>query len=202
MNTKRLVVDACLSALAVILYLFVKFPLPFFPPFLEMNFSMLPIIIALLLFGFKDASIVAILRVGAKLLFMGSTTAYVGELADFLMSFIILFIVFLVSRWSKKPIIIAISLVLSWVLAGIITNLLVNIPLYIRLMGMTYESLAELCSVIPGITADNFLIKYTLYAVIPFNALLSIIVTTVSVPVCARLSKIDSINNLKCRRES
>ena len=197
MNTKRLVIDACLSALAVILYLFVKFPLPFFPPFLEMNFSMLPIIIALLLFGFKDASIVAILRVGAKLLFMGSSTAYVGELADFLMSFIILLIMFLVSKWSKKSYIMVITLVLAWVFAGVITNLFVNIPLYIRLMGMSYESLAEMCSVIPGITADNFLIKYTLYAVIPFNALLSIIVTTLSVPVCTRLSKIDSIMNMK-----
>lgn len=197
MNTKRLVIDACLSALAVILYLFVKFPLPFFPPFLEMNFSMLPIIIALLLFGFKDASIVAILRVGAKLLFMGSSTAYVGEIADFLMSFIILLIMFLVSKWSKKSYIMAITLVLAWVFAGVITNLFVNIPLYIRFMGMSYESLAEMCSVIPGITADNFLIKYTLYAVIPFNALLSIIVAIVSVPVCTRLSKIDSIKNMK-----
>lgn len=197
MKTKRLVIDACLSALAVILYLFVKFPLPFFPPFLEMNFSMLPIIIALLLFGFKDASIVAILRVGAKLLFMGSSTAYVGELADFLMSFIILLIMFLVSKWSKKSYIMAITLVLAWIFAGVITNLFVNIPLYIRLMGMSYESLAEMCSVIPGITADNFLIKYTLYAVIPFNALLSIIVTTLSVPVCTRLSKIDIIKNMK-----
>ena len=197
MNTKRLVIDACLSALAVILYLFVKFPLPFFPPFLEMNFSMLPIIIALLLFGFKDASIVAILRVGAKILFMGSSTAYVGELADFLMSFIILLIMFLVSKWSKKSYIMAITLVLAWVFAGVITNLFVNIPLYIRFMGMSYVSLAEMCSVIPGITADNFLIKYTLYAVIPFNTLLSIIVTIVSVPVCTRLSKIDSIKNMK-----
>ncbi len=197
MTTKRLVLDAVFAALTIILYCFVKFPLPFiFPSFLELNFSMLPILLCLFMLSWKDAAIVAILRILGKYAIVGSSTMNVGELADLLMSFIVLIIVALVYKKSQNIFVLLASIILSWILAGVITNVFVNIPLYIKLMGLTKESLANMCSVIPGITADNFMSKYLLFAVVPFNFLLSFIVGLFTVLVYKRLKNVyDLIGN-------
>ena len=51
--------------------------------------------------------------------------------------------------------------------------------------------LVKACSsVIPGITVDNFMQKYILFAALPFNALLSTIVLTVTFFVYKYLSNI------------
>lgn len=197
MTTKRLVLDAVFAALTIILYCFVKFPLPFiFPSFLELNFSMLPILLCLFMLSWKDAAIVAILRILGKYAIVGSSTMNVGELADLLMSFIVLIIVALVYKKSQNIFVLLASIILSWILAGVITNAFVNIPLYIKLMGLTKEGLANMCSVIPGITADNFMSKYLLFAVVPFNFLLSFIVGLFTVLVYKRLKNVyDLIGN-------
>ena len=75
------------GAISVVLYDFVKFPLPFFPSFLEINFSMLPIILIALAYGPIDACIIVILRFLLKLPL--SHTAYVGELGDLIIGLLI-----------------------------------------------------------------------------------------------------------------
>ena len=54
---KRMCVDALFASLALILYVFgPKFPLPFiFPGFLDIQFSMLPILIIAFMLGPYDA---------------------------------------------------------------------------------------------------------------------------------------------------
>ena len=191
MKIKRLVLDAMFGAITIVLYCYAKFNLPMlFPSFLDINFSMLPILICLYMLGLQDALIVAVLRIVGKFLLVGTGTMYVGELADFLMSIIIVLGCFFTFKFTKNSIINFIAILLFWNLAGIITNVAVNIPLYIKLMGMTYESLADMCSVIPGINETNFMGKYLLYAVIPFNSLLAIVVGGFTMLVHRRLKVI------------
>ena len=67
------------TALSIVLYN-IKFPLPFFPPFLEVNFSMLPIILVSLMFGPVEGALVVLIRFLIKLPF--THTVIVGETAD------------------------------------------------------------------------------------------------------------------------
>ena len=69
------------AALSFILY-FLKISLPIFPSFLEMNLSMLPIIIIGFILGPIEGVTVVLLRTCLKLPF--TSTACVGELADML----------------------------------------------------------------------------------------------------------------------
>ena len=76
---------AIFSALSFILYLFPKFPLPFFPSFLDIQFSNLPAILGGFVIGPLGGCLIVIVRCALKLLLGMSTTAGVGEIADLLL---------------------------------------------------------------------------------------------------------------------
>ena len=76
---------AIFSALSFILYLFPKFPLPFFPSFLDVQFSNLPAILGGFVLGPLGGCLIVIVRCALKLLLGMSTTAGVGEIADLLL---------------------------------------------------------------------------------------------------------------------
>ena len=76
---KKLVLTALFSAMSVLLYLFPKFSLPFFPSFLEMNFSMLPLMILGFACGAMYGGVGVLLRFASNLIIEGSITAGVGE---------------------------------------------------------------------------------------------------------------------------
>ena len=194
MTIKQLVMDATLAALSIILYL-VKFSLPIFPQFLEMNLSMLPIIIAVLLFRFRDASIIVVLRLVGKLIFMGTTTQYVGEIADIFLGLVVVIIMSLIKKKTTNPFILTGLIILSWTLGGVVSNLAINIPLYIKFMGITMDDLVNMCSIMPGINKDNFLLYYSLFAVVPFNLILSSCVGIVSILVYGRLKRIEKLQS-------
>src|SRR5574344_1733436 len=78
---KKLALISIFGALSSVLY-YLKFPLPIFPSFLQIQFSNLPIIIC----GFSLGAPSAILALLIKTLIwiMFSSSSGVGELADFI----------------------------------------------------------------------------------------------------------------------
>ena len=100
---KRMVMISILTALSLVLYILgPKFSLPFFPAFLEINFSMLPIFIGLFMLGPVDAIIIVLLRFLIKLPF--THTVYVGEITDLLLGSIVVGGTFLGQKLFKKNI--------------------------------------------------------------------------------------------------
>ena len=72
---------AIFSALSTVLYVWVKFPLPFlFPSFLDVQFSNLPAILAGLALGPLGGALVVIIRTLGKIAISGSGTMYVGDI--------------------------------------------------------------------------------------------------------------------------
>ena len=78
-STRNLAIVAVFSALAAIIYLF-DFSLPFFPPFIKLDFADLPALIAAFTFGPVTGILIQIVR-NALHLFV-SNTGGVGELAN------------------------------------------------------------------------------------------------------------------------
>lgn len=187
----RLTKVAIFGALSFLLY-FLKFNLPFiFPSFLEINFSMLPIILAGFVLGPWWASLVVLLRFVLKLPF--SSTAYVGEAADLIIGLFVLIPSSLFYQYhkDKKGGIISLVLVVAmWVVAGILSNVCINIPFYVNFyFGGNMAPLVGMVSgLYKGVTEETFMHYYILLGVIPFNLLLSLIVSIVTYFVYKRVS--------------
>ncbi len=170
-----------LSALSVILY-YIKFNLPaIFPSFLEVNFSMLPALLGTLALGPIDGAIIIIIRFLLKI--PSTSTAFVGEVADLTIGLIIVIITGLIyqfNRTKKGGLISLVMAVVLWTTFGVLSNV-ITIPLYLQMFFKgDINALVGAISVIPGVNASNYMIKYLLVAALPFNGMLAIIVCTMT----------------------
>jgi len=189
-TVKKVATIGIFTAFSIVLY-FIKFNLPFiFPSFLEINFSLLPIIIIGLLFGPVEGITLVLLRAIIKIPF--TSTFCVGELADVLIGIPVILVTSLVYMkiHNKKGAIISLSLgILTWILSGVLTNYFINVPFFIQLYcDGNVNSFVGILSIIPGVNESNYLIKYLLFAVVPFNGLLSILVSLVTFLVYKKIS--------------
>ena len=205
-DVRRIAIDAAFSAISVVLYCFLKFKLPtIFPSFLEFNFSMLPILIILFTFGPADGICASFIRTNGKLIFVGTSTSYVGELADLLIAILVCLIVYLgyifaskrTESEAKRGIIAALFGIFAWTFSAIILNWIVLVPAYIELFFHGNKApLVGMCDMIPGINSNNFMPMYLLFAVLPFNLLLSSVVSIVTYLVHLRTYKLFSSGNV------
>lgn len=201
---KRMTFIASFSAITCILYIFAKFNLPIFPSFLDINLSMIPVIIAAFMLGPWDAAVIVIIRCLVKLPM--SKTGYVGEFADVLMGLAAALpagFIYHKCDFKNKTLVAFSSVVIGWVLMGILSNILINIPWYSKfyfnqnyykdgvpapLLGMCKDAFNLITFKHgPTLTNNNFMFYYIVLAVIPFNLLLSIVVVGITIPVHKRL---------------
>ena len=185
---------AIFSALSTVLYVWVKFPLPFlFPSFLDIQFSNLPAILAGLALGPLGGALVVIIRTLGKLAISGTGTMYVGELADLLIGLatvLSISFIYKFNRTKKGGVIALIIGTIVWIVSSVLMNWLVMIPAYIKLMfNGSAMPLIKMCqSVLPNMNEENFMVVYLFGAALPFNALLSITVGIITFFVYKRVS--------------
>lgn len=188
---KKIALTAILSTLATILYMFIKFPLPMlFPSFLDFQVSNLPAIIGGFLLGPVYGSLIVIIRFLIKLPF--SSTQYVGELADLIIGLAVVIsssIIYIKNKTRKGALIALTTSTVIWVITSVLLNRYVLVPFYIELFFKgDVNAFVNICKIIPGINEQNYMQKYLVYAVLPFNLLLSISVNLITFLVYKRLS--------------
>lgn len=189
-TSKKIATIGIFTAFSIVLY-FLKFNLPFiFPSFLEINFSLLPIIIIGFMFGPVEGITVVLLRAIIKIPF--TSTFCVGELADVLIGIPVVLVTSLIylKMHSKKGALIALLFgIITWIISAVLTNYLINVPFFIQLYcnGNVIAFLGAL-SIIPGVNEENYIMKYLLLAVVPFNGLLSILVSLITFLVYKKIS--------------
>lgn len=191
---KKITLTAIFSTLSFLFYV-IKFPLPFlFPDFLDFQISNLPVVIAGFALNPLFGSLVVVIRFVLKIAFMPSL-GLVGDFTDLIIGLAVVLstsFIYMLNKNKKGGIIALIVLPFVWMLTAILTNYFISAPFYISVAGE--EAFIGMCKIIPGINETNYLSKYILYAVIPFNLLLSIIVSTITFFVYKRISNL--INNL------
>jgi riboflavin transporter FmnP len=184
---RRVILIAIFTALSTILY-HLKFPLPFiFPAFLDIQFSNLPAIICGLTLGPVSGAVVVVLRTLIKLPFTGSFG--VGELADLIIGLAVVLTSSIYYQYHKTRKGGLIALLLSsvaWIITAVVANYFVLIPFYEELLG--FDTLYAALEIVPGITRTNYMLYYILFAVIPFNLLLSTLVNVVTYFVYKKVS--------------
>ena len=160
---------AILSALAFVLMLF-EMPLAFIaPPFYEMDFSDVIALIGGFALGPVAGVLIELLKNLLNILFTGSSTAYVGELANFVTGCAFVLPAALIYKHCKTRTSALIGLItgaLSLAAVGGLMNYFVMVPLYAELY-MPMETIIGMASAIfPSIDA---LWKMILLCVVPFN---------------------------------
>ena len=186
----NMAVMAILTALSFILYMFVKFPLPFmFPSFLDMQISDLPALLAGFALGPIEGSLVIIIKCCLKMPFSG--TACVGELGDMVIGIANVLPASLIYRFHKnrKGAIVGMAVgMLCAVVASLFMNWLVLIPFYANAFGMN-AIVGMMSSLYPDVTADTVYNYYLPLAVLPFNILRCLVCALVTYFTYKPLSK-------------
>ena len=184
---KKMILSSIFAAMSVLLYLFPKFSLPIFPSFLEINFSMLPIVICAFSCGPLFGGACVLIRCIVNLIIEGSVSVGVGEIMDLILGFAVVLgsgfmYKYLKVKEPKKSIFSLLVCIGIWILAGVLLNVFYAVPAYLKLYfnGNKDALVSVLSKTIPGVNSSNYMGKYVLYAVIPFNLLLSSVVCIVT----------------------
>lgn len=190
-RTRQMTIIANLSALSVLLYFFVKFPLPFlFPEFLDIQFSNLPAIIGGFVMGPLAGGTIVVIRTLIKLPF--SSTAMVGELIDLIIGLATVLtssIIYHRFKTKKGALIGSIAGTVVWVVIAMAANYFFVLNFYLEFFfNGSVDGLLALMQVVPGITADNYLERFVLFAALPFNLLLATLVYGITFLVYKRIS--------------
>ena len=143
LSTRKIAVIGIMSALASVLMLF-EFPLPFVPPFYKLDFSELPI----LLCGFAYGPVAGVVTEAVKILLNfiidGTTTAFVGELANFVVGSVFILtatIIYHVKKSKKTAIIGCICATLVLTIVGSAFNGIYLLPKFSELYGMPLDAI-------------------------------------------------------------
>ncbi len=185
---------AVFAALSTVLY-FLTFPLPPFPSFLKIQFSNLPAVIGGFALGPIGGLIIILVRTLIALPF--SSSQYVGELADFLIggSAVLVSSLFYKKFHTFKGGILALGCgMITWVGVSILANRFILVPFYMTAFKMTANDFVQILSAVPWssifktITVDNYMSVYIVCCTIPFNLIISLVVSLVTLLVYKRIS--------------
>ena len=190
-NAGNIAIMAILTAISFVLYMFVKFPLPFmFPSFLDMQISDLPALLGGFALGPVEGCLIIIIKCCIKMPF--TSTACIGELGDIAIGIANVLPASLIYRFLKNrkgAILGLLAGMLTAVAVALLMNWLVLIPFYAKQFGMN-AIVGMMQSLYPDITADTVYNYYLPLAVIPFNILRCLVCGLVTYFTYKPLSKI------------
>lgn len=188
-NTRKMVVTAMLASVASVLML-IEFPLPFIaPPFYELDFSEIPVLIGAFSMGPVVGVVIEAIKIAVNLIINGTMTGGVGEIANFVIgcSFIIpAAIIYKYNKTKKGAVISMIVGTLSMAILGVFINAYIMLPVYSNIMPI--EQILQMGKdIVPFITDE---LTFCLFCVLPFNLLKGLLVSTVTGFIYKPLSKI------------
>ena len=190
-KTQKITLIGIFSALAAIL-MYVEFPLPFAPDFYKIDFSEVPVLISGFTCGPIAAVITEFLKILIKLLLKGTSTAFVGEFANFVVGCAFV-IPATTIYWRKKNFKSAMAGMVSgtviMTLVGCFTNAFILLPAFAYLFGGINVSdlVAMGTAVNPAITSLN---TFVLFAVAPFNLIKGVVVSVLTMILYKKISPI------------
>lgn len=196
-STHYISYTAIFSCMAGILML-VEIPLFFAPGFYKLDLSEIPVFICTFYLGPVAGVVSEFIKVVIKLLLKGTTTAFVGDFANFAVgcSFVLPASIIYHARPGKKTALwgmIAGALVMT--VFGSAFNAIYLLPKFSQLFGLPLDAIIGMGTAVNG--AINSVSTLVLFAVVPFNLLKGIVVTLLTFLLYKRISPILHKNDAK-----
>ena len=190
-KTRKLVEIGMLGAIATVLMLF-EFPIPFIaPPFYELDFSEVPVLVGAFALGPVAGATIELVKILINLLINGTATAFVGEIGNYLLgcSFIIPAALIYKKKKSKKTALSAMIVgTIVMTVFGCILNAYVLLPTYAAAFGMPIDAIIGMGSAINGNIND--VMTFVIIAVAPFNIIKGIVVSVITLLIYKHISPI------------
>lgn len=190
LSTRMITVVGMFSAIAAVLMLF-EIPLPFAPSFYKLDFSELPALIGAFAFGPVAGVLIEFIKIVLKLLIKGTSTAFVGELANFVVgcSFILPASIIYEIKKNKKSALVGCvvgTVILTFV--GTSFNAVYLLPKFAELFGMPLDVIIGMGTEInPNITNIS---SFVIFAVAPLNIIKGVLNSVVTILIYKKLSPI------------
>lgn len=183
---RAMTLTALLSAAAGVLML-LNFPIPFFPPFVKMDLSNVPALVAVLAVGPGAGVMVELIKNLINI--AQTTTGGVGEMASFIIGTALVLPAGLMYRHTRGIVRSLAAGTVSSVVVSAFANYYVLIPLYSRFIPMD----ALLAMYRAAIPAADTLPRVILFSVVPFNIIKCAVVSAITCYLARRLEKIGRI---------
>ena len=178
---------ACMSGVLML----IEIPLFFAPGFYKMDLSELPVLICAFYLGPVSGVVCEFLKVLIKLLLKGTSTAFVGDLANFLVgcSFVLPAAIVYQKTLSKKGAVVSLAVGTAvMTVFGSFFNAWFLIPRFAVMYGMPLEAIVSMGTQING--AITNLSTLVLFAVVPFNLLKGVLVSLLTFFLYKRVEKL------------
>ena len=180
MTTKMITQIGMLGAIAVVLMLF-DIPLPFAPSFYKIDFSEVPVMIGTFALGPAAGAAIELVKCLLKLVIKGTDTAFVGDIANFIIGCALIVpagIVYKMKKTRKGAIVGMVCGTVVLTVVGCLMNAFVLLPAYAKAFGMPIDALVGMGSAVnPAITDIR---TFALLAVAPFNFLKGALVSVIT----------------------
>ena len=187
LNTKSIVYIGLFSALSTVLMLF-EIPLFFAPSFYKIDLSEIPVLIITFILGPTAGVLTEFCKILLKLVFRSSSTAFVGELANFTVGCSLILPASFYHLFNKRKNNVLISCVigtLRMTAFGSAFNAIYLLPKYAQMFGLPIQEFINMGHAINP--AINSVETFVLFSVVPFNLLKGIIVSAVTILLYKRL---------------
>lgn len=188
LTTRKMAMIGVFSAVAMVLHIF-DFPVFFAPPFYKLDFSELPALIGAFAFGPVAGIMIEFCKILLKLFVKGTSTAFVGDLANFVIgcSFILPASIIYMFKKTKKNAIAASAVgTMIMTVFGTMFNAIYLLPAFAALYGMPLDVIVGMgTSINANITDVTTLV---IFAVAPMNLLKGCSVSLVTMLVYKKLS--------------
>lgn len=168
------------AAIAAVLVYF-EFPLPFAPSFYELDFSFVPELICAFALGPVAGVVCALVKELLKLLLRGTTTAFVGDLSNFVMgcSFILPASVIYFAKKSRRSAVAGMAVGTAVLTVfGSVFNAYYLLPAFSALYGMPLDAIVGMGTKVNAAITD--VSTLVMFAVVPFNLLKGALVSLIT----------------------
>ncbi|MDD4111450.1 MAG: ECF transporter S component [Herbinix sp.] len=187
-SIKSMAVMAILAAATVPLMWF-EIPLWFAPPFYELDFSEVPVLIGAFALGPIAGIIIEFLKILLNLVTTGTQTVGTGELANFIIgcSFVVpASIIYYKNKTLKSAINGLVIGTMLMVVLGAFMNAFVLLPIYAYFFNMPMDALVKMGTTVNP--AINNISTFIFYAVVPFNMIKGVLVSLITLLIYKRIS--------------
>ena len=198
---RRVSIIGISAAIAAVLHV-LDFPLVILAPeFYKLDFSELPVLLCGFYLGPSATVICEGVKILLKLLLKGTSTAFVGDLANFVVgcSLVLPATIFYHAHKSKHSAIIGLAIgTLVMTVFGSAFNAIYLLPKFAEMFGMPLDTIVGMGTQVNS--AINSVSTLVLFAVVPFNLLKGVIVSALTFLLYKRISPILHKNDEKMLR--
>ena len=192
----KLVIMAMFSAVAAVL-MYVEFPITFIAPaFYEMDLSEVPVMIGSFMLGPCAGVIMEAVKVLLKLVLKGTSTAFVGDFANFILGCALVVpasVLYHTKKTKKRAIIGLVTGGIVLIVSGVFLNALYLLPKYSQLYGMPVETFINMGAAINPAISNIF--TFVILAVAPFNLIKATVVGVITMLLYKYLSRLIKAHN-------